>query len=404
LKVLLAHPGTQYSGRLASQLSRLGMLGEFHTGIAIADGGWMEKTLAFIPRGVRRRLANRQLRGVTPRQLHLHPFDELRAHRRQRAGEMEQKVLHDRNARFQDRIGDASLKCDAVIGFDTSSWKLARRCRELAVPLVLDQSIGHPDSKSRVYAMLRDRYPQWAQDADVRLDTVRQAEQVEHDLAHTIVAASSFSRATLIENGVAAEKISVNAYGVDSTRFAPRRPRGPGPARICFLGSVNVRKGVPQLLEAWDALAPREAELWIIGPAGETARRLMQGRSNVVYKGATPHTELPALLAQCDVLAFPSFFEGFALVILEAMACGLPVITTDATAGPDIITHGQDGWIVRVGDDGALRAALDECLSHPARVAEAGIAARATAERFTWDAYGDRWRTLLERVAGSSDH
>lgn len=399
MKVLLAHPGTQYSGRIATQLSRLGVLDEFHTGIAVADGGLGQRLISRGPRKLKRLFANRQLRGVASSRLHLHPADEIRAYLRQRRGASIQQLLHERNSRFQDRIADSALNVDAVIGFDTSSWKLAERCRRLGVPFILDQSIGHPDSKARVYEELRMRYPAWSHDADSRLPAVREAEQVEHDLARIIVAASGFSRKTLLENGIAPDKVVVNPYGVDCGQFAVRSARRTGPARFCFIGSITVRKGVPQLLETWKALGPSDAELWLIGPANRSAARLVEGHRNVIYKGAVAHHELPSLLAECDAFVFPSFFEGFALVILEAMACGLPVITTDATAGPDIIRDNEDGWIVRAGDDEGLGRALEHCLSHPAKVAQTGILARRTAEKFTWDSYGDRWLATLNRVA-----
>jgi alpha-maltose-1-phosphate synthase len=98
------------------------------------------------------------------------------------------------------------------------------------------------------------------------------------------------------------------------------------------------------------------------------------------------------------VLVFPSYFEGFGLVLLEAMACGLPVITTTATAGPDIVSAGEDGWIIESGDLGALEEKMTYCLEYPEIVRQMGLQARATAERYSWSAYGDRWMTILAEL------
>ncbi len=111
-----------------------------------------------------------------------------------------------------------------------------------------------------------------------------------------------------------------------------------------------------------------------------------------------PHGEVSSLMQQCDVFVFPSYFEGFGLVLLEAMACGLPVITTTATAGPDIVTEGQDGWVIEPGDLTSLVEKMTFCLEHPQYVREMGLHARSTAERFTWAAYGDRWMRILSEV------
>src|SRR5207248_11644463 len=106
----------------------------------------------------------------------------------------------------------------------------------------------------------------------------------------------------------------------------------------------------------------------------------------------------PRLLQQCDVFAFPCYFEEFGLVILEAMACGLPVITTTATAGPDIVKPGEDGWIVEPGKLDALVDAMRFCIENRDRVTKMGSSARRRAQEFSWDAYGDRWVSILKDV------
>jgi glycosyltransferase involved in cell wall biosynthesis len=116
--------------------------------------------------------------------------------------------------------------------------------------------------------------------------------------------------------------------------------------------------------------------------------------------GKVSNTELAGIMAESDVFVFPSYFEGFALVLLEAMASGVPVITTTATAGPDITTPGEDGWIIEPGNLDALIEAMRFCLENRDRVTEMGANARRTAERFSWDAYGDRWVEILQAVTG----
>jgi alpha-maltose-1-phosphate synthase len=398
VKVLLAHPGTQYSPKLAAQLYRHGQLGAFHTGFVIVEGGKWDRAVSTLPTAWSRRLLNRRMANVPLSQVHLHPWDEAVAAARRKFGQPQQEVYHHRNAAFQERIPDSALSdATTVIGFDTSSWLLARRTAAQGRPFILDQSIGHSDSKARVFDELRRRYPQWSQDAETRLAHVRAAEQAEHELATCIVVPSTFAANTLVENGVARERIRVNPFGVDIRRFSPR-PRAPrSPMRFCFVGSISVRKGVPLLLDAWKRLNLSDAELWLVGPASSAAATLTRGYRNVEYKGAIPNSELPETLRECDVFVFPSFFEGFAQVVPEAMACGLPVITT-TSAGADIIEHGRNGWIVGPGDEEALIAAIENCLANPGALAEVGAAARQSVETLTWDHYGDRWARILAAV------
>ena len=107
---------------------------------------------------------------------------------------------------------------------------------------------------------------------------------------------------------------------------------------------------------------------------------------------------LPALLSQCDVLVFPSYFEGLAQVQLEALAAGLPIIATDASGATDLIADSREGYIIPVGDAEALREAMLNFINSPADLAVMSPAARSCAERYSWEAYGDRWIDLLDQV------
>jgi glycosyltransferase involved in cell wall biosynthesis len=228
------------------------------------------------------------------------------------------------------------------------------------------------------------------------LPKLQEAERIEHDLASVIVSASTFTKQTLIENGVSPERIRVNPLGVDYEDFKSPELDNNQKLRFGFVGAIKATKGIPLLLEAWEKLGARNSELWLVGSASKKTKSLLPQLPGLQYKGPIPHVELPSLLQQCDVFVFPSYFEGFGLVILEAMAAGLPVITTTATAGPDIITQGHDGFIIEPGNVYALVNKMEFCLHNRDRVTAMGANARKTAERFTWDAYGDQWMGILE--------
>jgi glycosyltransferase involved in cell wall biosynthesis len=402
MRVLVSHPGTQHSFRLAAQLHRREALLGFYTGLAFAAGGVADGIWRLLPTKLRRRLSNRRMIGVPPSRLHRRPASELAALWRVRRGGNGQEVWHRRAEMFQRSIPDSALSASsAVIGFDTAAWILSARCGALNVPLILDQSTTHPDAKLPAYALAQQQYPDWSEGIEPRRREVREAEQQEHEGAARIVAATTFTKRSLIDHGVAARKIRINPYGVDFERFTVRPHGNSRPLRFIFVGSVNARKGVPLLVDAWQKLGPRGAELWLVGAASKEALALLPELPGLKCWGAVPHEEVAALMQQCDVLVFPSYFEGFGLVLLEAMACGLPVITTTATAGPDIVTQATDGWIIEPGDLAGLIETMNYCLEHPQVVREMGLAARATAERFTWSAYGDRWMEILAEVCGS---
>ena len=211
-----------------------------------------------MPSRFRRRLANRCIAGVSPNRVHCRPASELAAMWRLRRGGDSQQVWHQRAEQFQQSIPDAELaRSSAVIGFDTASWVLAERCARGGTPFILDQSIGHPDAKAPAYELARQQFPQWEDGVEARRPEVRAAEQIEHDRARFIVAASSFTKRTLSDYGVADAKIRVNPYGVDTDRFAVKPTSETRPLRFIFVGLINARKGVPLLAEAWRTLQRR---------------------------------------------------------------------------------------------------------------------------------------------------
>ncbi|HEY0404986.1 MAG TPA: glycosyltransferase family 4 protein [Pyrinomonadaceae bacterium] len=400
--VLLAHPGTQYSHQLARQLVRYDSLYQFWTGFALATSGLVGRVVSnYAPTEWRRKIANRVVSGIPARSLHTMPVIELKALNRLRQGESPQRVFHERNLAFQERIPAASLNnASAIIGFDTSSWLLAERAEKMGKPYFLDQSISHPLFNQQIMERVARIFPDWQEEIEARLPEVLACEQREHQLATRIIAASSFSKQTLIAQGVAADKITVNPYGVDLELFyPPPTPRARQPVRFLFVGSISARKGVPLLVEAWRKMKLENAELWFVGPASERERALIPELPGLRFIGKRPHQELPDLLRQCDVLVFPSYCEGFGLVLLEALASGMPIITTEATAGPDLIEDGIEGYLIPSGNLDALSAAMRDCASEPERLESMALAARRSAERFSWDAYGERWQQILRDFA-----
>ncbi|MFQ3638729.1 MAG: glycosyltransferase [Chloracidobacterium sp.] len=346
---------------------------------------------------IRERLGNRLLSGVPGHLLRLRPWRELSALWALRQGGAALEVFLRRNQAFQASIPSSALRAvDVVIGFDTSSWILAERCRDLGKRFILDQSIAHPLWKKQVFEAVAARYPDWRESLTPPLPEMLAHEAKEHDLAASIVVASQFTQRSLVAHGVPPERVVCNPYGVDLAAFYPRaQPEGERPFRFLFLGTLTARKGVPLLLDVWRRLATRRAELWLVGPASPAVRRLVPDLPGLKVLGKRPHRDLPELIRACDVLVFPSYFEGFGLVVLEAMACGVPVIASDATVGPDIITDGCDGWLMTAGDATRLQSAMEDAMSNPVKTFEMGRLARQRATAYTWEAYGARWQTLL---------
>ena len=113
------------------------------------------------------------------------------------------------------------------------------------------------------------------------------------------------------------------------------------------------------------------------------------------YIPSVPHGTLNKYYNSANLLIFPSLAEGMALVLLEAMACGLPIIATPNSGACDIITNGVEGFIIPIRDREALKEKIEWCYRHPQELAQMGQAARQKAEKLTWSLYRQK---LVEEV------
>jgi glycosyltransferase involved in cell wall biosynthesis len=192
--------------------------------------------------------------------------------------------------------------------------------------------------------------------------------------------------------------------GIDTEAFAAASPAPLGlPDDAVIFGCIgrwDRAKGIFDLAAAWPhvtAAMPR-AHLVIAGWGAEqnAFRDAMQRAINVHWLGM--HDDMPALLRALHVLVAPTHREGFGLAILEAMAAGTAVVTTDASSIPDLVRDGTHGRIVAVGSAEQLAAAMVELGSDPAMRRRMGAAAMERARRFSMDVMLDRHEELLEAV------
>jgi glycosyltransferase involved in cell wall biosynthesis len=138
------------------------------------------------------------------------------------------------------------------------------------------------------------------------------------------------------------------------------------------------------------------AELTMLGrKASDSCEPLNAATKMHRWIPSLPHEEVLAEMGRHDVFVFPSLFEGFGLVILEAMSRGLPVITTAHTAGPDFISDGENGFIVPIRSADALAEKLDLLAKDRSLLADMKRAALETARQSSWETYRRRLGELV---------
>jgi glycosyltransferase involved in cell wall biosynthesis len=207
-------------------------------------------------------------------------------------------------------------------------------------------------------------------------------------MADAVICASTFTKHSLTAAGSTAPA-HVVGYGVDLDLFSARTTAPAAkPLTVGFVGALSQRKGARYLLGAMAALPKGSAKL-IIYTRTSVDRDLIRGFESVdiEIRGGLSDAALAADLKQCDLVALPSIAEGFGLVILEAMACGVPVLCTTSTGGADFIAHRQNGLLIEPGSVAAIEQELVWALSHRDELFAMGQAARREAEKHTWAAY-----------------
>lgn len=277
---------------------------------------------------------------------------------------------------------------DAVYAYEDGAACTFQAAKQSGILCLYDLPIPFYRTSRAIQAEEAERFPELAPALQAIQEPAWKIERKEQEveLADHIVVASSMTQKSLLDRGVQPEKITVIPYGAPIDYFQPQ-PKSDPCFRALFVGRVGPRKGVHYLLQAWQELQLPGAELLLVG-VNEFPEGWLRNYTHLFrYVPSVPHCSLQKYYSAASVFVFPSLVEGFGLVLLEAMACGIPVITTFNTAGCNIITDGVDGFIIPIRDVNTLKEKLEWCYQHPLELAEMGKAARQKAEQLTWENY-----------------
>jgi glycogen(starch) synthase len=226
--------------------------------------------------------------------------------------------------------------------------------------------------------------------------------------ADRTVALSQLEAAWLRRLGVPAGRIRVIPAGFDQSEFSgiPSRARRDGAATILFVGRLDAaQKGLEPLVRAMALLSPNlGAHLRLVGedwggkePALALARTLGIA-DRVTFVGAVSRADLLGEYASADLLVLPSLFDSFPVVVVEAMAAGLPVVATRVGGVPEIVGEGETGLLVPPGDPDRLAEALLVVLSDPVTRVRWGEEGRRRSARFDWSQIIPEYVRLFSEV------
>lgn len=291
--------------------------------------------------------------------------------------------------------------CDAVYCYEDGALASFERAKTMAVCCLYDLPIGYWRAARTLMRIEIEKNPAWASTLNIFKDSNDKLDRKDRELALAdhIFVASTFTANTLKACPIPLKEISVIPYGfppvVEKRVYTTKNGQ---PLRVLFVGGLSQRKGIAYLFDAVQRLG-NLVTLTVVGTKpNDDCEVLNKALSTCRYIERLPHEKILEEMRNHDVFVFPSLFEGFGLVITEAMSQGTPVITTDRTAGPDIITHNVDGWIVEAGCANALYNQMKVIADNPDIIEKVGRAALETARKRPWSVYSEALSHRIQEV------
>jgi len=404
--ILVSHPtGNTNVRAVLTALEQAEMLSCFQTTVAAQTSDWY---LHLLPKKLRSELLRRSY-DVPKSKIVTRPYRELI-----RLGASKLQI----NFFTQHEIGWASIdsvyrsldsyvarrlsirysqsRLSAVYCYEDAALQTFKAAKILGLKCFYDLPIGYWRMGHMIQQEEAKLNPEWASTLQANFDSPEKLARKDNELqlSDVIFVASSFTKQTLqLAFNLKAPIICI-PYGAPLVKSIEMSKPSSQKLRVLFVGSLSQRKGISYLLDAVNLLGSR-IELTLIGRTTGYCPPLEKALKTHHWIPSLPHYKILEEMQRHDVFVFPSLFEGFGLVILEAMSQGLPVITTSHTAGPDVITDAKDGFIVPIRSAEAIAAKLDLLASDRTLLLEMSQAAQQKASQFSWKKYGE---SLVETI------
>lgn len=393
--IVMSSPGLNHTiAQQALALHEHGMLRSFETTLAFAGGG-------------HHRLAARQLPGVPGELIRNWPWLELArlvSSRVDRSGMFTDWLWEQGDKAFSRHVARRMKGAEAVIGVEHASLELFRAAGEQGLRRIYEVPSAYSGLVQGLLAPLRERHPELVTPyvrRTARIESRRQARRdAEFRLADLVLAHSSFTRQSYIDAGFDGDRIVSVPFAappVDEVawqRCQAGEARAPERPIFLFAGHFALHKGALTLWDAWRQLHLPGARLLVVGDVRLPGSFMRGGPAGIEYLGRLPWMALQRLYQTCTALVFPSWSDGFGMVVTEALAQGLPVIASSHAGAADLIREGLNGMVVPAMDATALAAAMRRLAEDNDLASSMRLAAIESASRWQWSDF----RLMLART------
>ena len=401
MKIIVAHPGRQHSFRVATALQHNGMLKKYVTTVYDKDSSILMKITKLFIRGDNLKRANkRKCPDVNDKKIiqfcELEGLIQLLVIRIDKKQLIQRKLNNLVSNHFQKKLANYIIKNNIryVISYDTNSDVLFSILRKKAPNVIRIIDNAHP-CRNYLYKVYNEKLESsgefvktYAACGYLLDKKVADTYGVEAKRADIHIVASTFSKQASLYNGIPEDHIIVAPYGVDNKAFRPWEKNYKNGLKVLFVGEINQRKGIYQILEVAKRLQPKGVEFNLIGTGKDLAPELYKPYEKYVnFLGRVSFEKLQEMYGTSHIFVFPSMGEGFGLVIPEALSSGLPVIASKNCSGPDIIRDGYNGFVIDAGSTDQLVEKITWFMNNMDKLPQMQKNAIESVRDMTWDAY-----------------
>lgn len=301
-----------------------------------------------------------------------------------------------------------------ILGIILFSLRVFFLLRRIDPEVVHAQStyIGIPTLLAKMF--LRKPCVVWAQGSDIYHPTFLEKRFTKSVAKNTDVIIALTEHMKMNIQRIHQREVFVIPNGIDLDKFQPlSRAEARGELHIeeneriiLFVGRLHPVKGVKHLIRAmrFIAQAAPKARLILLGDGEErqdleALTRKLNLEDFITFAGRVPNAEIPEYMTASDVLLLPSLSEGFPVVVLEAMACGLPIVSTNVRGLPEIVVNGENGFIVEPEDPDALAEKVLQLLNDEGIRRRMGEYNRCHVKQYSWENVIERLEAVYDSVA-----
>lgn len=410
MSIVISHPTGNANVRAVLRAGgAAGLVDSFWTTLAIPPGlaGWSALSPA-----MQRRLGQRTFPEVAWARTKARPLRETVRQMGRSLG-IESLIRHETGWASVDQVyraldrnvadylrADRSGRLRAVYAYEDGAYETFHAAADTDVTRVYDLPIAHWRTLRRLLTEEAELHPAWAPTMEGLIDSAGKHDRkdAEIELADRIVVPSQFVRESLLARADTSARLFVVPFGCPPPMVAAPSVRLKGqPLELMFAGHLNQRKGISYLISAL-RLLDVDWRLTLAGPRPMNAPKdldhfLSDPRCN--WLGVVPHPVLMEAMTKSHLFVFPTIVEGFALVTTEALAAGLPIITTP-NSGADIVLDGVNGYKVSIRDPEAIAAKITAISEDETLRQELSMNALRTASKNQWHSYEEYIVSLLK--------